>query len=37
MDTGDVLLLLIVLFLALEGDDWETVLILGLLLLLGPD
>ena len=37
MDTGDVLLLLIVLLLALEGDDWETVLILGLLLLLGPD
>lgn len=35
LDTGDVLLLLILLFLLLEGDDMELVITLGLLLLLG--
>ena len=35
LDTGDVLLLLILLFLCLEGDDMELVITLGLLLLLG--
>ena len=35
LDTGDVLLLLILLFLFLEGDDMELVITLGLLLLLG--
>ena len=35
LDTGDVLLLLILLFLFLEGDDMELVTTLGLLLLLG--
>ncbi len=33
LDTGDVLLLLILLFLFLEGDDMELVITLGLLLL----
>ena len=35
LDTGDVLLLLILLFLFLEGDDTELLITLGLLLLLG--
>ncbi|MEG2119992.1 MAG: hypothetical protein RRY53_06505 [Pseudoflavonifractor sp.] len=35
MDTGDILLLLIMLFLFLEGDDIELIITLGLLLLLG--
>lgn len=35
LDTGDVLLLLILLFLFLEGDDMELVITLGLVLLLG--
>ena len=37
LDTGDVLLLLILLLLFLEGDDWELIITLGLLLLLGPE
>ena len=37
LDTGDVLLLLILLFLFLEGDDMELIITLGLLLLLGLD
>ena len=37
LDTGDILLLLIVLFLFLEGDDMELVITLGLLLILGLD
>ncbi len=37
LDTGDVLLLLILLFLFLEGDDLELIITLGLLLLLGLD
>ncbi len=35
LDTGDVLLLLIILFLFLEGDDMELIITLGLMLLLG--
>ena len=35
LDKGDILLLLIVLFLFLEGDDLELVITLGLLLVLG--
>ncbi|MFQ9916216.1 MAG: hypothetical protein ACLRWQ_07340 [Flavonifractor plautii] len=35
LDTGDVLLLLILLFLFLEGDDMELVITLGLLLCAG--
>lgn len=35
LDTGDILLLLILLFLFLEGDDLELIITLGLLLLLG--
>ena len=34
-DTGDILLVLIILFLLVEGDDLELVITLGLLLLLG--
>ena len=38
LDAGDVLLLLILLFLALEGDDnLELLITLGLILLLGLD
>ena len=37
LDSGDVLLLLILLFLFLEGDDVELMITLGLLLLLGLD
>ena len=36
-DTGDILLVLIILFLYLEGDNLELVITLGLLLLLGLD
>ena len=35
LDTGDILLVLIVLFLFLEGDNLELVITLGLMLLLG--
>lgn len=36
LDRGDILLLLIILFLVLEGDDnWELVITLGILLLMG--
>ena len=35
LDTGDILRLLILLFLFLEGDDLELIITLGLLLLLG--
>ena len=35
LDTGDILLLLILRFLLLEGDDLELIITLGLLLLLG--
>lgn len=35
IDTGDVLLLLIILFLLVEGDDLELVIALGLVLLMG--
>jgi hypothetical protein len=35
LDTGDILLVLIILFLLLEGDDLELVITLGLMLLLG--
>lgn len=36
VDSGDILLILIILFLLLEGDDhWELVITLGLLLILG--
>lgn len=36
LDSGDILLLLIILFLVLEGDDnWELVITLGILLLMG--
>ena len=35
LDTGDILLVLIILFLYLEGDNLELVITLGLLLLLG--
>lgn len=34
LDTGDILLLLIMLFLFLEGDDMELVITLGLILIL---
>jgi len=34
LDTGDVLLLLIMLFLFLEGDDMELIITLGLILIL---
>lgn len=34
-DTGDILLVLIILFLFLEGDNLEIVITLGLMLLLG--
>lgn len=37
LDTGDLLLLLILLFLFLEGDDTELLITLGLLLVLGLD
>lgn len=37
LDTGDILLLLILLFLFLEGDDMELIITLGLVLLLGLD
>ena len=37
LDSGDVLLLLILLFLFMEGDDIELMITLGLLLLLGLD
>lgn len=37
LDTGDILLLLILLFLFLEGDDIELIITLGLMLLLGLD
>lgn len=37
LDTGDILLLLIILFLFLEGDDMELIITLGLMLLLGLD
>ena len=35
LDSGDVLLLLIVLFLLVEGDDLELVIALGLVLIMG--
>ena len=35
IDTGDILLLLIILFLFLEGDNLELVITLGLMILLG--
>lgn len=35
LDTGDILLVLIILFLYLEGDNLELVITLGLMLLLG--
>ena len=35
VDTGDILLLLIILFLLVEGDDLELVIALGLVLLMG--
>jgi hypothetical protein len=34
IDTGDILLLLILVFILLEGDNWELALILGLVLFL---
>lgn len=37
LDTGDILLVLIILFLFLEGDNLELVITLGLMLLLGLD
>lgn len=36
-DTGDILLVLIILFLFLEGDNLEIAITLGLMLLLGLD
>ena len=36
-DTGDILLILIILFLFLEGDNLELVITLGLMLLLDPE
>ena len=36
IDAGDVLLLLIILYLLVEGDDLELVIALGLTLLMGP-
>ena len=35
IDPGDILLLLIILFLLVEGDDLELVIALGLVLLMG--
>ena len=35
IDTGDILLLLIVLYLLVEGDDLELVIALGLVLIMG--
>lgn len=35
LDTGDILLLLIVLFLLVEGDELELVIALGLVLIMG--
>lgn len=35
LDTGDILLLLIILFIFLEGDDIEVVIVMGLMLLFG--
>ena len=35
LDSGDILLLLIVLFLLVEGDDLELVIALGLVLIMG--
>ena len=35
LDTGDILLVLIILFLYLEGDNLELVITLGLMILLG--
>lgn len=37
IDSGDLLLLLIILFLLVEGDDLELVIALGLVLLMGTD
>ncbi len=34
IDTGDILLFLILILLVLEGDNWELVIILGLILFL---
>lgn len=34
IDSGDILLFLILLFILIEGDDWELALILGLVLFL---
>ena len=34
IDTGDILLFLILILLVLEGDNWELVIILGLVLFL---
>lgn len=34
IDSGDILLFLILLFILVEGDDWELALILGLVLFL---
>lgn len=36
-DTGDILLILIILFLFIEGDNLELVITLGLMLLFGLD
>ncbi|MEA4933111.1 MAG: hypothetical protein VB071_05930 [Lawsonibacter sp.] len=35
IDTGDILLLLIILYLLVEGDDLELVIALGLVLIMG--
>ncbi|MEM5780014.1 MAG: hypothetical protein AAGU02_02575 [Lawsonibacter sp.] len=35
IDTGDILLLLIILYLLIEGDDLELVIALGLVLIMG--
>ncbi len=37
LDSGDILLMLIMLFLFLDGDDLELVITLGLILLMGLD
>lgn len=37
LDSGDILLLLILLFLFRDGDDIELLITLGLILLLGPE
>lgn len=34
IDTGDILLFLILIFIVLEGDNWELALVLGLVLFL---